>query len=78
MQENCRRREGERGHTLFNRSSAIFSRSAFAPKEYYMLIQLPWRSWQRVGLIILRSQVRALQGADVFLFVATAAAYCTD
>ena len=46
----------------------MISASAFAPKEYNTLIQLPWRSWQRVGLIILRSQVRALQGADAFFF----------
>ena len=30
--------------------------------------QLLWRSWQRVGLIILRSRVRSSPGAVVFLF----------
>ena len=31
------------------------------------LISLLWRSWQRVGLIILRSRVRSSPGAGIFL-----------
>ena len=34
----------------------------------FALSSLLWRSWQRVGLIILRSRVRSSPGAVLFLF----------
>ena len=34
----------------------------------FALCSLLWRSWQRVGLIILRSRVRSSPGAFTFIF----------
>ena len=39
------------------------------------MFSLLWRSWQRVGLIILRSRVRSSPGAFSFYFFAASVSY---